>query len=609
MPKQKGVIQTKKKEDNRIKRRFIIMGERNSGKSTLGNLLLGPRESQLFATAWYTKPSVKATGMQMGQVWICKMHAGEIRCTCLSNEKLKIEVIDDPNCTKPEKHKQFLEKGVDKRRNPERITFLILINSNSCSLSGEFKKIKDAEQILSKLNFELFTNAIVVFTHVDELVLHSKETPEQILNKKLQQKEFVYVKRLLDLVHQRYMFINTMNFSRINRNEILNKLFEFDNWDSDFGWKIIDKLRDLNTAYDAPIMIFSDNTQDERKVENYQEVLKLRKKIPKYFELENKVDSFQYTCIGSERNEANCKDLINTIPPQIPESNSNQQAQNTPEEQRSSTTDKVNVNYLTAALNELSTSSRIEPSTPRIADGDKSSIPEEKDIGKEIVNTLRELSIEINTPIIIILIQIRDNFDEEIYTHILRLIKNDNRSLMADKQLRSPEFMGLVFELSFKNGDIFIDKMIENQYLRDLVEKVNHRYVCITEEMSASECSRILKNFIRTKFQNETTEILNTKSVQKSKQNNCNRRETAEKQDGITTNKFDTGLSNWINVAEKNILSNLEDEESMITLHNSMVFANEKSKVPLFSYFTFDKMSSTETDWNDDQDPGPQLNY
>ena len=359
MPEQK-VIQTKEEENNGIKRRFIIMGEKKSGKGSLGNLLLGPRESQLFATVWCSKPSVKAKDLPMGEVGICKMHAGEKSCTCLSNEKLRIEVIDDPNCVKQEKLKQFLKSCINKKGNPERITFPILINSNSCSLSeGEFKKIKDAEQILSKLNFELFTNAIVVFTHVDELVLHSKETPEQILNNKLQQEEFVYVKRLLDLVHQRHMFINTMNFSRINRNEILKKLFEFDNWDSDFGVKIIDRVRDLNTSYDTPIRIFSDDTEDERKVEIYQEVLKLGEKVLEDIQKDDEVESSQYTCIVLKRTETNCEDLGNTSPSSAPAGVSDQQDQNDPNDKSSSTTNKIDVKQITEALNELSTTSKI----------------------------------------------------------------------------------------------------------------------------------------------------------------------------------------------------------------------------------------------------------
>ena len=226
----------------------------------------------------------------------------------------------------------------------------------------------------------------------------------------------------------------------------------------------------------------------------------------------------------------------------------------------------------------------------------KDAIFKKKSISFSIVEALKELSSVINQPIRILLIHIRGDFNEKIYANILKLAENNST---GGKKVSEWQYTSILFQLSI-NDDEFVNKAIkEHSYLRTLIEKVNNRYACVTERMSTDETSRILKDLIRTKFQ----------------ESDCIKKRT-EEPDEINLHKSVSILLNSANATTEketkisgHIPFSLEEKpESKITLTKSMMLTGQKSEVPLLSYFSLDKMTAAGADERDGQDPGPQYN-
>ena len=192
-----------------------------------------------------------------------------------------------------------------------------------------------------------------------------------------------------------------------------------------------------------------------------------------------------------------------------------------------------------------------------------------KNISFEIVEALKELSSVINAPIRIVLIHIREDFNEKIYANILKLAENNST---GGKKVSEWQYTSILFQLSI-NDDEFINKTIkENSYLRTLIEKVNNRYACVTERMSTDETSRILKALIRTKFQ----------------ESDCIKKRTEEpdeinlhKSVSILFNSANTTTEKETKISEHIPFSLAEKSESIITLTNSIMLTGQKSEVPL----------------------------
>ena len=204
-----------------LDQRFILIGESKSGKSSLGNLLMGPRDRPLFDTEWYYNPSGKEKRHLVGfaEIEIERIYPNKWK----GDSPLKIQIVDGPDSLRPKQYGEVLADSIPELK---RTTFLILINLSSGSLSHqEFTRITDVSRIFSSHKLDLFSMSMIVFTHVDELI-ENNEDPEQILRKLLLKESYLHVRDLISLVNHRYIWVNGVDLNLENRHEVLRKLFQ-----------------------------------------------------------------------------------------------------------------------------------------------------------------------------------------------------------------------------------------------------------------------------------------------------------------------------------------------------------------------------------------------
>ena len=222
------VRRAKAVNERNFDRSFVLFGKGSAGKSTLGNLLLGKKPKQ------FSEHKVpEAFGLTV------KVHSGEAQIESgqvydlngSPNEILKIQVLDQPGINdqnfKFENHCEFMKKCIAVAKAEMTATFLILIDlQGSFFSSEELITMLNLAEILSDCNYSFFSNAIVVFTHADKLDPHMKrDTLKQILYEKVREEDFECIQELIDLVEERYIFINGEDKTDLNRFTILKNLF------------------------------------------------------------------------------------------------------------------------------------------------------------------------------------------------------------------------------------------------------------------------------------------------------------------------------------------------------------------------------------------------
>ena len=223
--------------------RFVLIGGRKSGKSTLGNLLMGSRDAPLFGTDWYYNSTGKGKMFQLGEVEIDSswISGDEHKEKNKKSKLFKIQVLDGPANLKPKQYGEFLGKCVSEF---EKTTFLITINLNSDNpMSNEdFSKIMDIFKAFSNYSLDLFSNSIIVFTQADEVIENKMKTEEtyRILNGILEKDHYLHVKELVKL-NDKYFPVNGMDFSQRNRRGTIEWLFEI----------ILDKNRQKSTHHQS----------------------------------------------------------------------------------------------------------------------------------------------------------------------------------------------------------------------------------------------------------------------------------------------------------------------------------------------------------------------
>ena len=148
------------------------------------------------------------------------------------NEMLNIQVLDQPGlnnyCFEQKHHCEFLTKCIAASKAEMNASFLILIKLSAAFFSSEeLLTILNLAEILSDGNYNFFSNAMIVFTHADELPENLEgETFEERFDDLLDKEDFECVQELIDLVDQRYIFINAKDGSENNRVTTLQKLFK-----------------------------------------------------------------------------------------------------------------------------------------------------------------------------------------------------------------------------------------------------------------------------------------------------------------------------------------------------------------------------------------------
>ena len=214
-------------KERNFDRTFILFGKGSTGKSTLGNLLLGKYE--IFKEHKMTEAYGLTTKVQSAD---CTIEATEVYDFNGETEMLNIQVLDQPgsndqNFTQGQ-YATFLKQCIAETKAEMSASFLILINLNSKTFSSEeLLTILNLAEILSDSAYSFFPNAIVMFTHADEFFPDmNQDRLEEELQAKLKTEDYGSVQDLIDLVDGRYIFVNGRDTSTINRTNILKTLFE-----------------------------------------------------------------------------------------------------------------------------------------------------------------------------------------------------------------------------------------------------------------------------------------------------------------------------------------------------------------------------------------------
>ncbi|KAI6655846.1 hypothetical protein LOD99_1580 [Oopsacas minuta] len=205
-------------------RTFILIGKVNSGKSTLANLLYGIKDKITFRVHPHKQAYCTTTEMS------CKEF--EVESSIVygrvfqGNEKLKVQIMDQPgsndsNYTDQDRCDNIVECLKVSRAELSN-TFLIVFD-----MSGKFFTIEDTisilnlSEILSNSGYKFFENAILVVTHADQF-----DNYQEKFRQMLEMKEYASISHLLKQINKQHIFINGLDITEENRNNLLKTLFQ-----------------------------------------------------------------------------------------------------------------------------------------------------------------------------------------------------------------------------------------------------------------------------------------------------------------------------------------------------------------------------------------------
>ena len=213
-----------------VHRSFVLIGSLNNGKSTLGNLILGGGMDTPF----------KVHNTVLGQC--CTRETEVLEATVKSTsiyghkvpeEDIRIQVIDQPGFGDTdfslERYSKFLMDCLKNSNAEMSTTFLITIKMSSVSFTEKtVSSLFDLAYFMSKFKYNFFSNAMVVFTHIDEV--HGGElntdSSEHKLSELMADKEWRQLSEVLLRVDNRHMFVNARSREPGYREAILQTLFE-----------------------------------------------------------------------------------------------------------------------------------------------------------------------------------------------------------------------------------------------------------------------------------------------------------------------------------------------------------------------------------------------
>ncbi|KAI6660084.1 hypothetical protein LOD99_14425 [Oopsacas minuta] len=205
-------------------RSFILIGQVSDGKSTFGNLLFGGGDDGPFRT--HTgRDAFGLTQEQMGM--LTQVNRRVIDGGIDEDQRLNFQIIDQPGLSDPnfeiQDHAKNLIKCIKTSHIEMSVTFILVFNLNSPYISqSTFNDILQLADLLALSSYSLFGNAVIVFTHVDQL---GDVDYEEKLNEKLKDTKWIGLQIILNLVENRYIFVNGLDKHDDNRNRILKLLF------------------------------------------------------------------------------------------------------------------------------------------------------------------------------------------------------------------------------------------------------------------------------------------------------------------------------------------------------------------------------------------------
>ncbi|KAI6657212.1 hypothetical protein LOD99_11188 [Oopsacas minuta] len=210
-------------------RSFILIGQLANGKSTLGNLILGGGVNTPFKIHAHLKRSCYTRGTQTSETMI---KSSLIYGNKFPEEDIRIQVVDQPGLGDPryslERYSQFLITCLKESNAEISTTFIITIKISSVKLDNEtVSALFDLSYLLGQFHYNFFSNAIIVFTHIDEIRLRDgNKNIDQIITDITENEQWIRLTEILQRVNNRYMCVNAMNREPGYREEILQKLFE-----------------------------------------------------------------------------------------------------------------------------------------------------------------------------------------------------------------------------------------------------------------------------------------------------------------------------------------------------------------------------------------------
>ena len=205
-------------QERNLDRKFIMLGKICSGKSTLSNFLVGPRDVSLFPTHMRKEAKGKTNRVKNGKI----VHSPLDR-----SEKLTFQITDLPgtNDSKVTERKlcQFIVQSIKESRAQLSDTFLIVCNiiTGKFFADEDMTSILNIAEILAQSGYMLFENAILVFTHADLV-----DEPERTLREKLKTEEWAGIGKLLERTDNRHLFVRSKDLSERNRDCVIKRLFE-----------------------------------------------------------------------------------------------------------------------------------------------------------------------------------------------------------------------------------------------------------------------------------------------------------------------------------------------------------------------------------------------
>ena len=206
---------------------FILIGKAGGGKSSLGNRLLG---REIFPVSqernsYSTTTKLKSDETELAPGTVSGMNFDE-------RNLLRIRVFDQPGMDdaifKLREHCDNLIKCMKEIHVKTFPTFLIVINlSLNHIVEDNCLLLAQLSESLMQASYSLFSHAVVVFTHIDQLdpLINSTEALMEFVRQKFQRNTWAALEDILDAVNNRCIFVDTTNTDALYRNRLLRDLF------------------------------------------------------------------------------------------------------------------------------------------------------------------------------------------------------------------------------------------------------------------------------------------------------------------------------------------------------------------------------------------------
>ena len=216
-----------------VHRSFVLIGNLNNGKSTFGNLILGGGLDTPFKVHITSKEQccTRQTAVLEATIKSSSIYGDKV-----PEEDIRIQVIDQPGFGDPtfslETYGNFLMDCLKKSNAEMSTTFLITIKMGTDGFTEKMaSNLFKMAYFMSKFRYNFFTNAMVVFTHIDQLPFPDEievntDTLEGKLSELMADKEWGELSEVLQRVDNRHMFVNATNREPGYREKILQTLFE-----------------------------------------------------------------------------------------------------------------------------------------------------------------------------------------------------------------------------------------------------------------------------------------------------------------------------------------------------------------------------------------------